>query len=66
MKELFLSNKDLFDKLVPEKPVVKLSRGTEGELGFEKVDESHKETVDSEIARLTAVAKEKTSAYIRQ
>lgn len=65
MKELFLSNKELFDKLVPEKPVVKLSH-TNDELGFETVDEAHKETVDSEIARLSNVAKEKTSAYIRQ
>lgn len=54
-KELLLSNAELFEKLVPEKPLVKLS--VEGEeRGFETVDESHKQTVDSEIARLSASA----------
>ncbi len=61
MLELRLSNKDLFEKLVPEKPVVKLSN----EEGIEPTDETHQETVESEIARLTAVAGEKTSAFVR-
>lgn len=65
MTELRLSNKALFEKIIPEKPLVKLTQAGE-ELGFESVDESHQKTVDDEIARLTAVASEKTSAYIRQ
>lgn len=65
MTELRLSNKDLFTKLLPEKPIVKLSQAGE-ETGFETVDETHQETVESEIARLSAVANEKTTAYIRQ
>lgn len=54
MLELRLSNAELFDKLVPEKPVIKLS----SEDGFEPTDDSHKETVETEIARLTAKAAE--------
>ncbi len=61
MLELRLSNADLFDKLVPEKPVIKLST----EAGFEPTDEAHKKTVDDEITRLTAVASEKASAHVR-
>ncbi len=52
MLELRLSNADLFEKLVPENPVVKLSN----EDGFTPTDEAHKATVETEITRLTAVA----------
>jgi len=61
MLELRLTNKDLFDKLIPEKPVVKLSV----EEGFQPADESHEETVEQEIARLSNIAAEKTSAKVR-
>lgn len=61
MIQLRQDNEDLFKQLVPEKPVVKLSV----EEGHEPTDESHQETVESEIARLTAVASEKTSAFVR-
>jgi hypothetical protein len=61
MIQLRQDNEDLFKQLVPEKPVVKLSV----EEGQEPSDESHQETVDAEIARLTAVASEKTSAFVR-
>lgn len=62
MATLRIENPDLFASLVPEKPMVKLSH----EEGQEEIDESHKETVEQEVARLSAVAAEKTSAYIRQ
>lgn len=58
--KLLLSNSDLFDELVPDKPIVKLSN----EGGFETIDESHKETVDSEIARLSSSPA--AAAYIRR
>lgn len=61
MVQLRKDNKELFDQLVPEKPIVKLSQ----EEGQEPTDESHQETVESEIARLTAIAGEKTSAFVR-
>lgn len=61
MLELRLSNKELFEKLIPEKPVVKLSV----EDGTEPADDSHQETVEAEIARLTALAAEKTSTPVR-
>lgn len=61
MLELRLSNAELFDKLVPEKPVIKLSQ----EDGFEPTDDSHKETVETEIARLSQVAAEKAQAFVR-
>lgn len=64
MIELRLSNSELFDKLVPEKPVVKLS-AADAENGFEVVDESHRETVESEITRLSAVAVSQTAAFVR-
>jgi hypothetical protein len=52
--ELKLSNPDLFDKIVPEKPLVELSReaGVEGD-----DDASKKKTVDDELTRLSKVAK---------
>ncbi len=50
--ELLLSNAELFERLVPEKPLVKLS----AEDGQEHKDETHDETVASEIARLSADA----------
>ena len=61
MLELRLSNVELFDKLVPEKPVIKLSQ----EDGFEPTDDSHKATVETEIARLSQVAAEKAQAFVR-
>lgn len=64
MVELRLSNPTLFDQIVPDKPVVKLSNLGE-ESGFEAVDESHKETVETEIARLSAVAESQTAPFVR-
>lgn len=61
MLELRLSNVELFDKLVPEKPVIKLSH----EDGFEPHEDTHSETVESEIARLSNVASEQTKAFVR-
>lgn len=52
MNELRLSNETLFKKLVPAKPLVKLSNS--GEVGFEPTDETQDDTVTSEIARLSA------------
>lgn len=51
---LLLSNSELFEELLPEKPLVKLSNDGSAETGLEPVDEQHNETVSSEIARLTA------------
>lgn len=56
MVELRLSNKEMFDKLVPENPVVSLSQ----EEGTNVTDEQGRqveEDIDAEIARLTAYAK---------
>lgn len=50
--ELLLSNAELFERLLPEKPVVQLS----SESGQEIHDESHDEVVANEIARLSADA----------
>lgn len=61
MAALRIDNPELFGQLVPEKPVVKLSH----EEGLEPTDDAHKETVETEIARLSAVAAEKASAFIR-
>ncbi len=51
--KLLLSNVDLFEELLPEKPLVKLSNAGQ-EQGFETVDDEHEKTVDDEITRLTA------------
>jgi hypothetical protein len=48
--DLKLSNPELFDKLVPEKPFVKLSN----EEGFIPDEPKPNEDIDAEIARLTA------------
>lgn len=52
--QLLLSNAELFDALLPEKPLVKLSNEGNAESGFEPTDETHEQTVKDEIARLTA------------
>ncbi len=57
---LKLSNPDLFEKIVPEKPLVELSR----EDGLEPTDGTHEATVEAEIARLSNVAKDKLDAPI--
>lgn len=49
--ELLLSNPDLFEKLLPTQPLVRLSQ----EAGVEPVDEEHANTVDAEVARLSAL-----------
>jgi hypothetical protein len=49
--ELLLSNADLFEKLLPEKPIVNLSQNAQP-FGFEDTADKHDETVASEIARL--------------
>lgn len=54
MVTLFLKDKELFDQLVPEQPIVKLSH----EEGLEPTDEAHAQSVDAEIVRLSAVAEQ--------
>ena len=61
MVELKLSNPDLFTKLIPEAPIVKLSH----EVGVETTDETPAETVAAEIARLSSIATAQTSAPTR-
>jgi hypothetical protein len=51
--KLLLSNPELFEELLPEKALVKLSADGD-ELGFEPTDESHDKAVQDDIARLTA------------
>ena len=52
--QLLLSNSELFDQLLPEKPIVKLSNvETTSELGTDD-DSGDKSTAEEEIARLTA------------
>lgn len=53
---LLLTNPDLFEQLLPEKPLVKLSASDGEEIGFEPVDEKHGKTVEAEIARLSQTA----------
>lgn len=50
--ELYLSNPEMFEALLPEKPVVKLS----SEEGFEPADNQQAAAVDAEILRLTQSA----------
>lgn len=50
--KLLLSNSELFDELLPEKPIIELSQ----ESGREKKDEAPEKNVEDEIARLTAQA----------
>lgn len=57
--KLLLSNPESFEELLPEKPIVELSN----ESGQDIHDESHDETVASEIARLSADAA--AQGYIR-
>ncbi len=52
--KLLLSNADLFEELLPEKPLVKLSQDGD-EFGFEPTDEDHEKTVEAEVARLSAI-----------
>jgi len=49
--KLLLSNSELFEELLPEKPFVSLS----AEFGEDIKDEAHDETVSQEIARLSAL-----------
>ena len=59
--ELKLSNPELFDKIVPEKPLVELSR----EDGIVPTDNAGQENlVQSEVARLSNVAKDKLDAPV--
>lgn len=60
MIELRLSNEELFDKIVPEKPLVELSR----EDGTEPIDAKPEAAVNAEILRLSNVAKTKLDAPI--
>lgn len=61
MTELRLSNADLFKRLVPDAPVIKLSH----EKGSDAVDEaSDKATVEAEVLRLSALAAEKLSVSV--
>lgn len=53
MLELRLSNKELFDKLLPEKPLVALSQ-EEGTAVDDQDLSNQEQSIDSEIARLTA------------
>lgn len=58
--ELKLSNPDLFEKMVPEKPLVELSR----EGGTDPIDQGPESVVAAEVARLSAVAKDKLDAPV--
>jgi hypothetical protein len=49
---LLLSQPELFERLLPEKPVVELSNSA-AEFGFEPTDETHAKTVEDEILRLS-------------
>ena len=51
--EIALSNRAMFDRLVPTEPVVKLSN----EQGGLPVEQDHEIDIDAEIARLTAQGK---------
>lgn len=51
---LLLSNPDLFEQLLPEKAIVKLS-ASEEEHGFTATDSTDQATAEAEIARLTAL-----------
>jgi len=55
--KLLLSNAELFEELLPEKALVKLSNAGEEEFGFEAVDDAHEKTVTDEIERLSGMAK---------
>lgn len=57
MVKLLLSNAELFDEIVPDKPVIRLSH----EEGQEPVDGAHEATVDAEIARLSALVDDQTA-----
>ena len=62
MIELRLSNEDLFKRLVPETPVIKLS----AEAGSSDPDEeTDKTTVEDEVARLSALAAQTTGVNVR-
>lgn len=50
--KLLLSNAELFEELLPEKPIVSLSQSGE-EQGHDKVEDIHDQTVQDEIARLS-------------
>lgn len=58
--ELKLSNPELFEKIVPEKPLIELSR----EDGMEPTDQGPANAVEAEIARLSNIAKDKLDAPI--
>lgn len=59
--ELKLSNPELFDKIVPEKPLIELSR----EDGIVPTDNAGQETlVQTEVARLSNLAKDKLDAPV--
>ena len=58
--ELKLSNEALFDKIVPEKPIIELSR----EDGTEPTDQGPAKAVEDEVTRLSNVAKDKLDAPI--
>lgn len=52
--KLLLSNAELFDQLIPEKPLVQLSQpSVEDEKGFDFGDGTNETTLTDEIARLT-------------
>jgi hypothetical protein len=55
MLKLRLSNTELFDELIPEKPLVKLSGQ---ERGFDLPGETREEANEAEIARLTGMAQD--------
>lgn len=64
---LYLSNKEIFDSLVPEQPVVALSNAGSAERGSDYIagDQTadDKKMIEDEIARLTST--DAASAYIR-
>lgn len=60
---LLLSNSEIFEALLPEKPLVKLSHSEDDQDGFEQTADKHDETVANEIARLSN--SEAAAPYIR-
>ena len=58
MVKLRLSNREIFDGILPENPIVKLSNESGSDVG----DESPKDVIDAEIDRLAAVVAASTTS----
>lgn len=62
--KLLLSNSELFEELLPEKPLIKLSAGDADEFGSEPGQRHNADTVQSEIDRIAN--SDAAKQYIRQ